>query len=34
MVTNPLQHLTYFAGITKRVDLGTIVTVLARCNPV
>ena len=27
MVTNPLQYLTYVAGITKRVDLGTMVTV-------
>ncbi len=28
MVTNPLQYLTYIAGITKKVDLGTMVTVL------
>ena len=28
MVTNPLQFLTYLAGITKRVDLGTMVVVL------
>jgi len=28
MVTNPLQYLTYIAGITKRVDLGTMVVVL------
>ena len=27
MVTNPLQFLTYLAGITKRVDLGTMVVV-------
>jgi alkanesulfonate monooxygenase SsuD/methylene tetrahydromethanopterin reductase-like flavin-dependent oxidoreductase (luciferase family) len=34
MVTNPLQYLTYVAGITKRVDLGTMVTVLPWHNPV
>jgi alkanesulfonate monooxygenase SsuD/methylene tetrahydromethanopterin reductase-like flavin-dependent oxidoreductase (luciferase family) len=34
MVTNPLQYLTYCAGITKRVDLGTMVTVLPWHNPV
>ena len=34
MVTNPLQYLTYIAGITKRVDLGTMVTVLPWHNPV
>jgi alkanesulfonate monooxygenase SsuD/methylene tetrahydromethanopterin reductase-like flavin-dependent oxidoreductase (luciferase family) len=34
MVTNPLQYLTYLAGITKRVDLGTMVTVLPWHNPV
>ena len=28
MVTNPLQYLTYVAGITSSVDLGTMVTVL------
>ena len=34
MVTNPLQYLTYIAGITKQVDLGTMVTVLPWHNPV
>jgi alkanesulfonate monooxygenase SsuD/methylene tetrahydromethanopterin reductase-like flavin-dependent oxidoreductase (luciferase family) len=34
MVTNPLQYLSYIAGITKRVDLGTMVTVLPWHNPV
>ncbi|HJY79911.1 MAG TPA: LLM class flavin-dependent oxidoreductase [Candidatus Binatia bacterium] len=34
MVTNPLQFLTYIAGITKRVDLGTMVVVLPWHNPV
>ena len=34
MVTNPLQYLTYVAGITQRVDLGTMVTVLPWHNPV
>src|SRR6516162_2476316 len=34
MVTNPLQYLTYVAGITKQVDLGTMVTVLPWHNPV
>jgi alkanesulfonate monooxygenase SsuD/methylene tetrahydromethanopterin reductase-like flavin-dependent oxidoreductase (luciferase family) len=34
MVTNPLQYLSYVAGITKRVDLGTMVTVLPWHNPV
>jgi alkanesulfonate monooxygenase SsuD/methylene tetrahydromethanopterin reductase-like flavin-dependent oxidoreductase (luciferase family) len=34
MVTNPLQWLTYLAGVTKRVDLGTMVTVLPWHNPV
>ena len=34
MVTNPLQYLTYIAAITKRVDLGTMVTVLPWHNPV
>ena len=34
MVTNPLQYLTYIAGITKNVDLGTMVTVLPWHNPV
>ncbi len=34
MVTNPLQYLTYLAGITKNVDLGTMVTVLPWHNAV
>lgn len=34
MVTNPLQYLSYLAGITKNVDLGTMVTVLPWHNPV
>jgi alkanesulfonate monooxygenase SsuD/methylene tetrahydromethanopterin reductase-like flavin-dependent oxidoreductase (luciferase family) len=34
MVTNPLQYLTYIAGITRRVDLGTMVVVLPWHNPV
>jgi len=34
MVTNPLQYLSYIAGITERVDLGTMVTVLPWHNPV
>ncbi len=34
MVTNPLQYLTYIAGITTHVDLGTMVTVLPWHNPV
>ena len=34
MITNPLQYLSYVAGITKRVDLGTMVTVLPWHNPV
>jgi len=34
MVTNPLQYLTYLAGITRKVDLGTMVTVLPWHNPV
>lgn len=34
MVTNPLQFLTYLAGITKRVNLGTMVVVLPWHNPV
>ncbi len=34
MVTNPLQYLTYVAGITRSVDLGTMVTVLPWHNPV
>jgi alkanesulfonate monooxygenase SsuD/methylene tetrahydromethanopterin reductase-like flavin-dependent oxidoreductase (luciferase family) len=34
MITNPLQFLTYLAGITKRVDLGAMVVVLPWHNPV
>jgi alkanesulfonate monooxygenase SsuD/methylene tetrahydromethanopterin reductase-like flavin-dependent oxidoreductase (luciferase family) len=34
MVTNPLQYLTYIAGITDNVDLGTMVVVLPWHNPV
>ncbi len=34
MVTNPMQYLTYIAGITKRIDLGTMVNVLPWHNPV
>ncbi len=34
MVTNPLQLLTYVAGITQRVDVGTMVVVLPWHNPV
>jgi len=34
MVTNPLQYLTYIAGITRKVDLGTMVVVLPWHNPV
>ena len=34
MVTNPLQYLTYIAGITENVDLGTMVVVLPWHNPV
>jgi alkanesulfonate monooxygenase SsuD/methylene tetrahydromethanopterin reductase-like flavin-dependent oxidoreductase (luciferase family) len=34
MVTNPLQYLTYIAGITRRVDLGTMVVVLPWHNPI
>lgn len=34
MVPNPLQLLTYFAGVTKNVDLGTMVVVLPWHNPV
>lgn len=34
MVTNPLQYLTYLAGITSNVDLGTMVVVLPWHNPV
>ncbi len=33
MVTNPIQLLTYFAGRTKRIDLGTMVVVLPWHNP-
>jgi alkanesulfonate monooxygenase SsuD/methylene tetrahydromethanopterin reductase-like flavin-dependent oxidoreductase (luciferase family) len=34
MVTNPLQCLSYIAGITKRVHLGTMVVVLPWHHPV
>ena len=34
MVTNPLQFLTYVAGVTKKVDVGTMVVVLPWHNPV
>jgi alkanesulfonate monooxygenase SsuD/methylene tetrahydromethanopterin reductase-like flavin-dependent oxidoreductase (luciferase family) len=34
MVTNPLQLLTYLAGVTEHVDLGTMVVVLPWHNPV
>ncbi|NQV20817.1 MAG: LLM class flavin-dependent oxidoreductase [Rhodospirillales bacterium] len=34
MVTNPMQYLTYVAGITERIDLGTMVNVLPWHNPV
>lgn len=34
MVTHPLQFLTYFAGCTEKVDLGTMVIVLPWHNPV
>ena len=34
MVTNPLQYLTYLAGVTENVDLGTMVVVLPWHNPV
>ena len=34
MVTNPLQYLSYIAGITKRVHLGTMVVVLPWHHPV
>jgi alkanesulfonate monooxygenase SsuD/methylene tetrahydromethanopterin reductase-like flavin-dependent oxidoreductase (luciferase family) len=34
MVTNPLQLLTYLAGRTQNVDLGTMVIVLPWHNPV
>ena len=34
MVTNPLQYLTYIAGITERIDLATMVVVLPWHNPV
>ena len=34
MVTNPLQLLTYFAGTTSTVDLGTMVVVAPWHNPV
>ncbi len=34
MVTNPLQWLTYFAGKTERIDMGTMVVVLPWHHPV
>lgn len=34
MDTNPLQFLTYFAGTTTRIDLGTMVVVLPWHDPV
>lgn len=34
MVTNPIQLLTYLAGRTERIDLGTMVIVLPWHNPV
>lgn len=34
MVTNPLQLLTYLAGVTRSADLGTMVVVLPWHNPV
>jgi alkanesulfonate monooxygenase SsuD/methylene tetrahydromethanopterin reductase-like flavin-dependent oxidoreductase (luciferase family) len=34
MVTNPLQLLTYLAGVTEHVDLGSMVVVLPWHNPV
>lgn len=34
MVTNPLQVLTYLAGVTQNADLGTMVVVLPWHNPV
>lgn len=34
MVTNPLQYLSYIAGITERIDLATMVVVLPWHNPV
>ncbi len=34
MVTNPIQLLSYLAGVTERVDLGTMVVVLPWHNPV
>jgi alkanesulfonate monooxygenase SsuD/methylene tetrahydromethanopterin reductase-like flavin-dependent oxidoreductase (luciferase family) len=33
MVTNPLQLLSYFAGATKRMDVGTMVVVLPWHHP-
>jgi alkanesulfonate monooxygenase SsuD/methylene tetrahydromethanopterin reductase-like flavin-dependent oxidoreductase (luciferase family) len=34
MVTNPMQYLSYIAGRTERVDLGTMVVVLPWHHPV
>lgn len=33
MVTNPIQLLSFFAGVTKRIDVGTMVTVLPWHHP-
>ncbi|MEA2250264.1 MAG: hypothetical protein QOG70_506 [Solirubrobacteraceae bacterium] len=34
MLPNPQQFLSYFAGRTKRIDMGTMVTILPWHNPV
>ena len=34
MVTNPVQFLTYFAGITQKIDMGTMIVVLPWHDPV
>jgi alkanesulfonate monooxygenase SsuD/methylene tetrahydromethanopterin reductase-like flavin-dependent oxidoreductase (luciferase family) len=34
MINNPLQMLTYFAGRTEKIDLGTCVVVLPWHNPI
>ena len=33
MITNPIQLLTFFAGATKRIDMGTMVVVLPWHHP-
>jgi alkanesulfonate monooxygenase SsuD/methylene tetrahydromethanopterin reductase-like flavin-dependent oxidoreductase (luciferase family) len=33
MITNPIQLLTYFAGATKRIDVGTMIVVLPWHHP-